>query len=105
MMPLAKRFEKGIQDTIDKWSLPWQVTRLGVRIEYSFMPKAPKNGAEVDAHHDPELEKLMHLMALNRGVLITPFHNMSLISPATTKSDVDKHTEVFEESVSAIVRK
>jgi len=103
MLPLAKRFEKGIQDTIDARSLPWQVTRLGIRIEYSFMPDAPRNGAEVDAHKDPELEKLMHLMALNRGVLITPFHNMSLISPATTKSDVDKHTEVFEESVSALL--
>ena len=103
MIPLAKRFEKGIQDEIDAESLPWQVTRLGIRIEYSFMPRAPRNGSEVDAYKDSELEKLMHLMALNRGVLITPFHNMSLISPATTKHDVDRHTEIFEESVSAIL--
>jgi glutamate-1-semialdehyde aminotransferase len=84
--------------------LPWQVTRLGVRIEYSFMPKAPRNAAEVDAHQDADLEKLMHLMALNRGILLTPFHNMALISPFTTKRDVRLHTEVFRESVAALVR-
>jgi glutamate-1-semialdehyde aminotransferase len=57
MMPLAIRFHKGIEDTIKAEGLPWQVTRLGVRIEYSFMPRAPRNGAEVDAHKDSELEK------------------------------------------------
>jgi glutamate-1-semialdehyde aminotransferase len=68
------------------------------------LPRAPRNGAEVDAHKDSELEKLMHLMALNRGILLTPFHNMALVSPATTKKEVDLHTSVFEESVSALVR-
>ncbi|MCU0851962.1 MAG: aspartate aminotransferase family protein [Thermoplasmata archaeon] len=104
MMPLAERFGKGVEDTIVSEALPWQVTRLGVRIEYSFMPRPPRNGAEVDAHKDSELEKLMHLMALNRGILLTPFHNMALVSPATTKREVDFHTSVFEESVSALVR-
>ena len=68
------------------------------------MPKPPRNGSEVDAHKDSELEKLMHLMALNRGRLLTPCHNMALISPSTTKGDVDHHTMVFQESVSALVR-
>jgi len=103
MVPLAERFTKGIQDEIEADRLPWQVTRLGIRVEYSFMPRAPRNGTEVDAFKDSELEKLMHLMALNRGILLTPFHNMALISPYTTKSDVDHHTEVFEESVSELV--
>jgi len=103
MMPLAVEFQNGIDDVIKKESLPWQVTRLGVRIEYSFMPKAPRNAAEVDAHQDADLEKLMHLMSLNRGILMTPFHNMALISPFTTKSDVLRHTEVFRESVEALV--
>jgi glutamate-1-semialdehyde 2,1-aminomutase len=104
MMPLAERFAEGIHDVIMASNLPWQVTRLGIRIEYSFMPKAPRDAAEVDAHKDPELEKLMHLMALNRGILLTPFHNMALISPCTTKRDVGLHTEVFQESVSKLIR-
>jgi len=103
-MPLADRFTAGIQNAITAEGLPWQVTQLGIRIEYSFMPRAPRNGAEVDAFKDPELERLMHLTALNRGILLTPFHNMALISPYTTKKDVDLHTEVFEESVAALVR-
>ena len=104
MMPLAVEFRDGIDDVIMTESLPWQVTRLGVRIEYSFMPNAPRNAAEVDAHEDADLEKLLHLMALNRGILMTPFHNMALISPFTTKKDVRRHTEVFQESVAALVR-
>lgn len=104
MTPLAVRFHKGIADTIKEERLPWQVTRLGIRIEYSFMPKAPRNGAEVDAHQDAELEKLMHLMGLNRGILMTPFHNMALISPYTTRKDVDIHTEMFRESVAELLR-
>jgi glutamate-1-semialdehyde 2,1-aminomutase len=103
MMPLAERFEKGVSDAIDEFEVPWNVTRLGVRIEYHFMPKPPRNGAEADAAKDSELEKLMHLMALNRGILLTPFHNMALISPYTTKKDVDYHTKVFRDCVEALV--
>lgn len=103
MMPLAVRFEKGIDDVIREYEVPWNVTRLGVRIEYHFMPRPPRNGAEADAAKDSELEKLLHLMALNRGILLTPFHNMALISPYTTKRDVDYHTRVFRECVDALV--
>jgi len=102
MMPLAIRFEKGISDAIQEFEIPWNVTRLGVRIEYHFMPRPPRNGAEADTARDSELEKLMHLMALNRGILLTPFHNMALISPYTTKKDVDRHTDVFRECVEAL---
>ena len=38
---------------------------------------------------------LLHLYALNRGVLITPFHNMALMAPTTTEAQVDRHTAVF----------
>ncbi|HEX9908484.1 MAG TPA: aspartate aminotransferase family protein [Thermoplasmata archaeon] len=103
MIPLAERFEKGVADVIREEKMPWHVTRLGVRIEYHFMARAPRNGAEADAAKDSELEKLMHLMALNRGILMTPFHNMALISPYTTKRDVDRHTEVFRECVRELV--
>lgn len=103
MMPLAERFERGIGEVIGRKGVPWHVTRLGVRIEYHFAPNAPRNGAEADAAKDAELEKLLHLMMLNRGILMTPFHNMALISPSTTVSDVDRHTTVFEECVEALV--
>jgi glutamate-1-semialdehyde 2,1-aminomutase len=67
------------------------------------MPTAPRNAAEVDAHKDAELEKFMHLFAINRGILMSPFHNMALISPSTTRKDVDLHTEVFRECVNQMV--
>jgi len=68
------------------------------------MPRPPRNGAEADAARDSELEKLMHLMALNRGILLTPFHNMALISPYTTVKDVDRHTNVFRECAKSLVK-
>lgn len=103
MFPLAKRFEKGVQEVIDTTGVPWHVVRLGVRIEYHNTPKPPRNGGEYEASKDYELERLMHLMALNRGILLTPFHNMALISPFTTAKDVDMHTEVFRESVERLL--
>ena len=103
MMPLAERFEKGVQDVIESRGMPWHVARLGVRIEYHFCPTAPRNGTEADAARDSGLEKLLHLMLLNRGILMTPFHNMALIAPSTTRKDVDKHTEVFGECVDLLV--
>jgi len=103
MMPLAVRFEKGVDHVIKEFDVPWHVTRLGVRIEYHFMPKPPRNGREAEDARDGELEKLLHLMALNRGILMTPFHNMALISPYTTTKDVDLHTNVFRESVEKLV--
>lgn len=103
MMPLAERFEKGVDGVIRDRGVPWHVARLGVRIEYHFCPTAPRNGAEADAAKDSELEKLLHLMMLNRGILMTPFHNMALVAPSTTKKDVDRHTEVFAECVDALI--
>ncbi len=76
-------------------NLPWNVTRLGARAEYTFTPHAPHNGSESYASSDFELERFLHLYALNRGVLLTPFHNMALICPDTTESDVDAHTKIF----------
>ncbi len=103
MLPLAERFEDGVNEVIRRYGVPWHAVRLGVRIEYHFTAKPPRNGGEYEATKDPELEQLMHLMALNRGILLTPFHNMALISPSTTAKDVDRHTAVFEECVQALV--
>jgi glutamate-1-semialdehyde 2,1-aminomutase len=99
MIPLAERWTEGVQAGIEESGLPWHVTRLGCRAEYLFGPERPRNGAEAHAASDFALERYMHLFALNRGILLTPFHNMALMSPATTAADVDRHTEVFREAV------
>lgn len=99
---LADRFEDGVQAVIDRHRLPWIVKRLGSRVEYWFREQAPRNGGEAHAAVDSELDRFMHLYALNRGILLTPFHNMALIAPDTTETDVDLHTQVFEDAVSAL---
>jgi glutamate-1-semialdehyde 2,1-aminomutase len=98
-IPLAERWTTGVEDGIAAAGVPWHVKRLGCRAEYLFCPDPPRTGAEAAAGADFELERYMHLYALNRGILLTPFHNMALISPATTDADVDRHTEVFREAV------
>lgn len=95
MIPLAERWTAGVEEGIAAAGLPWHVTRLGCRAEYLFAPDPPRNGSEAHAAGDVALEQYLHLYALNRGVLLTPFHNMALMSPATTAADVDRHTEVF----------
>jgi glutamate-1-semialdehyde aminotransferase len=89
----------GVQASIDEFDVPWQVTQLGARSEYSFRPTPPRDGAEAAAADDFELQQYLHLFAINRGILITPFHNMALMSPATTAADVERHTVVFREAV------
>ena len=101
-VPLARRWADGVAGVIDAAGLPWHVQQLGCRAEYWFCPP-PRNGGEAAAALDPQLEAYLHLAALNRGVLLTPFHNMALISRATTESDVDRHTEVFDEAVRALL--
>jgi len=98
MIPLAERFTAGVQATIDEHALPWHVTRLGCRAEYLFRPQRPRTGAEAAASGDLDLDAFLHLFMLNRGILLTPFHNMALMSPATTEADVDKHTAAFAEA-------
>jgi glutamate-1-semialdehyde 2,1-aminomutase len=102
-IPLADRFAAGVEDVIERHGLSWHVARLGCRAEYAFASPAPRTGSEGFAAADPELEHYLHLYALNRGVMITPFHNMALMSPATSEADVDRHTEVFGEAVGELV--
>ena len=100
-VPLAQRFTEGVTDVITRHGLPWHVQRLGCRAEYWFCPP-PRDGAAAAAAVDDDLEGFMHLWALNRGVLLTPFHNMALFSPSHSEADVDRHTEVFDEAVVAL---
>jgi glutamate-1-semialdehyde 2,1-aminomutase len=99
---LADRYEQGVLDTIKEFSLPWIVKRLGFRVEYWFREFPPRNGGQASAAVDSELDRYMHLWALNRGILMTPFHNMALIAADTTEADVNYHTQVFREAVQAL---
>src|SRR5467141_238533 len=103
MIPLATRFSAGVRGEINKHALPWNVQQLGARAEYTFHEKPPKNGGESAAAADFELERFLHLYALNRGVLLTPFHNMALMSPATTEADIDIHTKIFADATRELV--
>ena len=101
-IPLAARFADGVREVVARHGAPWHVTQLGCRAEYAFTPEPPRNGSEAHAAADHELERFLHLHALNRGVLLTPFHNMALMAPATTAADVDRHTEVFDEALAEL---
>ena len=102
MIAVAERFEEGVAGVIAQHGMPWHVTRLGCRVEYLFRPDPPRNGTEAAEGIDHLLDRLIHLYALNRGVLLTPFHNMALMSPSTSEADVDRHTEVFAEAVAEL---
>ena len=99
MVRLAVRFNDGVSLEIRKNGLPWNVQRLGCRAEYMFTAKSPRNGGESAAAADFELERFLHFYALNRGVLLTPFHSMALMCPETTEKDVDQHTAAFAEAL------
>ncbi len=96
MVPLADAWADGVQAGIDAVGAPWHVTRLGARAEYNFTPEPSHNGQEAHDADDFELQQYLHLYALNRGILLTPFHNMALMSPSTTRTDVDAHTAMFD---------
>jgi glutamate-1-semialdehyde aminotransferase len=99
---VADRLREGIEQVIARHGLPWHALQLGTRVEYRFTPEPPRNGTDSQAGYAPDLERFLHLHALNRGVLITPFHNMLLASPATSMADADRHTEVFGQAVAEL---
>jgi glutamate-1-semialdehyde 2,1-aminomutase len=102
MIPLADRWADGVDAGIARYDLPWHCNRLGARAEYNFSATPPLDGAQAHAAGDFEVEQFLHLFLLNRGILLTPFHNMALMSPATTEADVDRHTEVFGEALATL---
>jgi len=95
MIDRAIEWTAGVQAALDEFGVPWQVTRLGCRAEYSFRPTPPRDGREAAEADDFELQQYLHLHALNRGILITPFHNMMLVSPATGDDQIDRLVAAF----------
>ena len=104
MEALATRYTEGIQATLDGIGVPWTIEQLGCRAEWRFCKPAPRNGGESAAAHDEDLDQYTHLYLMNRGVLLTPFHAMALMCPATTAGDVDLATGLFAECVDSLVR-
>jgi glutamate-1-semialdehyde 2,1-aminomutase len=102
MTSLATAFTSGVQQTLDELDVPWSISQLGARAEYRFARPAPRTGEESAAAADDALDAYLHLATCNRGVLMTPFHNMALMCPETSRADVDRHTEVFREVVGAL---
>ncbi|GAB3858839.1 transaminase [Dactylosporangium cerinum] len=104
MESLAQRFEVGVRSAIDAHQLPWSVSRLGARVEYRFVNPAPRTGTESAQAADADLEDYLHVYLANRGILLTPFHNMALMSPATTVAQVDDHATKFYTAISELQR-
>jgi glutamate-1-semialdehyde 2,1-aminomutase len=102
MSARRERFVVGVEKAFERFSVPWSIVSLGARAEYRFSAEPPRTGAESAAAGNRELEEFLHLYLLNRGVLITPFHNMALMCPATTEEDVDRHSEAFNAALEEI---
>lgn len=105
MIPLADRWADGVEEVVREFALSWHVNRLGARAEYTFTVRAPRTGREAADAGDFELEQYLHLYLLNEGFLLTPFHNMALISPDTTAADIDAHTRAFRNMCRELVQK
>lgn len=103
MITLATRFTEGVVATLEEYDVPWSISQLGARAEYRFARPAPRTGTESAHAEDDQLDEYLHLFMANRGVLMTPFHNMALMCPTTTAADVDLHTTLFAEAVRRLV--
>lgn len=95
-MPLAEKLEAGLKTLIAHHGLAWQVVRVGLRAEIVTAPNLPRNGTEALIYAHSDVEHALHLYCLNRGVVITPFHNMMLVCPETRMSDVDTLLSVMD---------
>lgn len=102
MIGLATAFRAGVEAAIKEFNAPWSVAQLGARVEYRFTSPTPRTGSQSAAAHDDDLEEYLHLFMANRGVLMTPFHNMALMCPKTTRADVDLHTALFQQALGPI---
>ncbi len=99
MIKLCTSYTEGVQSVLDKYDVPWSIAQIGARAEYRFTRPAPLNGSASAEASDDDLDEYMHLFMCNRGILMTPFHNMSLMCPVSKQSDVDRHNELFEQAI------
>jgi len=102
MIALCDRYTSDVEALIERYDMPWSISQIGARAEYRFTSPAPVNGTESAAAADDELDEFMHLYMCNRGILMTPFHNMALMCPDTSAEDVDQHAELFEQALAEL---
>jgi glutamate-1-semialdehyde 2,1-aminomutase len=93
----AERLAQGLRSLFQRRRLPWCVSQVGARTEFQFCAVPPRDGSQAAAAMDDALEQALHLGLLNRGLLITPFHNMMLVCPDTTDADVDRLVDALDE--------
>jgi glutamate-1-semialdehyde 2,1-aminomutase len=103
LIELARRLEKGIADVIIKYGAPWHVVRVGARVEFMCGPNRPRNGSDASRIIHRPIDMAIHHYLLNRGVVITPFHNMMLICPATTTAHVETLIEGLDHCLAELV--
>jgi len=103
MFALAAQLAEGLRAVIARHKLPWCVTQIGARTEFQFTPNVPQNGTQAQAILDSDLEQILHLYLLNRGLLITPFHNMLLVCPDTSENDIKQLLTSFDACLSELV--
>ncbi|MBU6347742.1 MAG: aminotransferase class III-fold pyridoxal phosphate-dependent enzyme [Actinomycetales bacterium] len=99
MISLGDRYTKQVSDILTRYDIGWSISQIGARAEYRFTAPAPRTGSASAQASDDELDEFMHLYMCNRGILMTPFHNMALMCPATTAEDVDAHQGLFESAI------
>ena len=103
MIALATTFREGVEEVLKRYQVPWSIAQLGARAEYRFVSPGPRTGTESAAAYDADIEEYLHLYMSNRGLLLTPFHNMALMCPTTSYADVELHTKLFDAAVSELV--
>jgi glutamate-1-semialdehyde 2,1-aminomutase len=99
MIELCTRYTEQVQELLTQYAVPWSISQVGAPAEYRFTTPAPSNGTQAMLGGDELLDEFMHLFMCNRGILMTPFHNMALMCPTTTQADVDEHARLFEEAM------
>lgn len=104
MLALARLLEHQLNAAINANNLPWNITRLGARVELQFSASSPTNAAEARNAQNDTIEGAIHLYLLNRGVLLTPFHNMMLVCPATSEADVSKLIRIFNDCLTELTK-
>ena len=102
MLALAQLLEHELNEAISAHNLPWNISRMGARLELQFCEYPPSNAAQARAAQNDIIESAIHLYLLNRGVLLTPFHNMLLICPATSEADFSKLVHTFKACLQAL---
>ena len=103
MIPLAGTLVEGLRAVIGRLGLPWHVANVGARVELICASVPPRNGTEARAAMDHPLEALLHLMLVNRGSLLAPFHNMMLVSPVTSDAQIARLVANFAEAAALLL--